>query len=107
MQPDDPSITPVSTAAAAIAFSIFLMFMDQAFPTGSDYLPEIAARLSDVIAVTRRVCNIAQTAGKTFVDDRTTRQCRPSPRVNSSPILGTHSKRTQRPAEAGGRQVND
>ena len=32
MQPDDPSITPVSTAAAAIAFSIFLVpLMDHAF----------------------------------------------------------------------------
>ena len=66
MQPDDPSITPVSTAAAAIAFSIFLMVMDHAFPTGSDYLPEIAARLSDVIAVTKRVCNIAQNRRKDF-----------------------------------------
>lgn len=31
MQPEDPSITPVSTAVAAIAFSIFLVLITHAF----------------------------------------------------------------------------
>ncbi len=42
MQPDDPSITPVSTAAAATAFSIFLVvLMDHAFLRVGPNLPKL------------------------------------------------------------------
>ena len=41
MQPDDPSITPLSTTAAAIAFSIFLVLMDHAFLLVGPNLPKL------------------------------------------------------------------
>ncbi len=52
MQPDDPSITPVSTAAAAMAFSNFLVpLIDHAFLPVGTTLPKNGARRSDAIAV--------------------------------------------------------
>ena len=83
MQPDDPSITPVSTAAAAIAFSIFLVLMDHAFllvgPNRPKLLPDYR-----MLSLSFNACAmIAQTAGNTFVDDRSTRQCSPRARYSS------------------------
>jgi hypothetical protein len=60
MQPDDPSITPVSTAAAATAFSIFLVLMDHAFLLVRTDLPKLLpddrmlSRSIDTCAILRK-----------------------------------------------------
>ena len=56
MQPDDPNITPVSTAAAATAFRIFLVLvvlMGHTFLLGREYLAKFAARLRNCYPIIR------------------------------------------------------
>jgi hypothetical protein len=62
MQPDDPSITAVSTAASAAAFTIFLVafvLMGHTFLL-VDKPWQLGTAVSDAIPVVRHVCNVAQ-----------------------------------------------